>query len=744
MKVRFFSLACLLAGFAPVSAQPFAPPPAIPGIVRPAPERGALPAGLTGQYSIGEPTAEEQLYLELVNRTRADPAAEANRLANTTDPAILAAYKLFAVDLVKFQADVAAIAPTPPLAFEPRLINSARGHTLWMKTFGIQAHDETDPPGSANVVNSLGDRVSAAGYLLTAAGESIFAYAESPEQGHAGFEVDWGFGPGGVQDPPGHRISNHSASYREIGVGVLDGDGPNNTGPQFVTYDFGNRADLPPLITGVTYYDINGNQFYDIDEGLGAVTVNVSGSDSFAVTSASGGYAVPSTDGARTVTFTVPGAAAVSKNVTVSGGQNVKVDLALPYPAPPVTGPALAFVGAPNAYSFPAVPGATGYEWQQASRAAFTATEGAENDLANVTATVSEEYSPITTTVKRSGAKGFRLLHPTPADAAQRPPDQVLLLNTRFRANAASQIKFATRVGFATTGQTARAQVSVDEARSWQTIWSQTGLTPPGSNGVPGEFSFTLRTTSLASFAGKEVRVRFTWSTTGQYFPQTDNDNVGFYLDDISFTDTDALSGITTNAVPSGTGFSFTPPVAGKYAVNVHPKVGKVDLPSGPWLLVDTTNGIPPPVHLTLTASGPGTVGASPGGGSYPPGTVVTLTATPSANAMFTGWSGGASGTVNPLQLTVNADTSVTANFQLAAEVRVTVGGITLGPGGNLRLDFQLTSGAPTSFSLERADTLTSPWLNLGATLVTNSPGNFTYKQIVPTGVAGFLRVRAQ
>jgi len=66
---------------------------------------------------------------------------------------------------------------------------------------------------------------------------------------------------------------------------------------------------------------------------------------------------------------------------------------------------------------------------------------------------------------------------------------------------------------------------------------------------------------------------------------------------------------------------------------------------------------------LSVTTSGPGSVTLSPPGGSYLPGTVVTLTAVPGTNAVFSGWGGALSGTTNPRTLTVNANTSVSATF---------------------------------------------------------------------------------
>ncbi|GAB4408083.1 MAG: hypothetical protein OHK0039_10990 [Bacteroidia bacterium] len=70
------------------------------------------------------------------------------------------------------------------------------------------------------------------------------------------------------------------------------------------------------------------------------------------------------------------------------------------------------------------------------------------------------------------------------------------------------------------------------------------------------------------------------------------------------------------------------------------------------------------PTQYTLTVNAVnGSVGLSPTGGTYASGTVVSLTATPNSGYQFTGWSGDASGTSNPLSITMNSNKTVTANF---------------------------------------------------------------------------------
>jgi len=66
---------------------------------------------------------------------------------------------------------------------------------------------------------------------------------------------------------------------------------------------------------------------------------------------------------------------------------------------------------------------------------------------------------------------------------------------------------------------------------------------------------------------------------------------------------------------------------------------------------------------LTTSTIGNGTVAKSPDQPSYNAGDVVTLTANPTTGSTFTGWSGDASGTTTPLNVTMNSNKSITATF---------------------------------------------------------------------------------
>ncbi|WP_158267630.1 InlB B-repeat-containing protein [Adhaeribacter arboris] len=66
---------------------------------------------------------------------------------------------------------------------------------------------------------------------------------------------------------------------------------------------------------------------------------------------------------------------------------------------------------------------------------------------------------------------------------------------------------------------------------------------------------------------------------------------------------------------------------------------------------------------LTVNTSGNGTVSKSPNQTSYASGSTVTLTATPASGYQFSGWSGAATGSTNPLVVTMNGNKNVTATF---------------------------------------------------------------------------------
>jgi len=530
------------------------------------------PRGIT-PYSIGQPTDEEQLYLEYLNRMRANPTAEGQLLADTTDPEVISAYAQFEVDLNLMRAEFATNPPVPPLAMNAQLVSAARWHSGDMFTNEYQGHFQNN----GAIVMSPGNRIATNGYRASIVGENVFSYADYVFQGHAAFAVDWG-GPassGGMQYPSGHRDNMCYPSFREVGVGIFNG--VNGTvGPQLVTQDFATQISSSPFLTGVVYFDLNGNGFYDIGEGIGGVTVNTPGSTYYAVTADSGGYAIPiSTNGNYTVTFTASGLSNQTV-VNVAGLHNVKIDYS-PIYSPTLTGPNPASLDQANVYSFSPVPAATGYQWLQAELGPYTAVEGAENGLGNVTIAPTPSYPVITSDFKASGNNSFNLVHDPGVD-------QSITLNPSLLVSANSTLSFAEMLGLAFSNEVAEAQISIDSGNSWQTLWSEAG-----NDGVgPVDSTFIPQTVSLGGYAGSVLQIRFVfaYSTGAAYSGGT---QVGLFLDDIAVSNAQQLSGVTTNNVASGNSFTFSPSTLTNYLLEVRAQNHSRTLPWGPAFPVNVT-----------------------------------------------------------------------------------------------------------------------------------------------------------
>ena len=289
-------------------------------------------------YSIGDPTGLEQQTLEFINRARADAMMEAFRLKETDDPDVINAINYFEVELDLMVEQFGELTRrTQPLAFNERLIAAARLHSQDMLDNNFQGHESSSNPPSPNQPgDGVGDRVGRQGYVFSTVAENVFSFGKSAWHAHAGFNIDWGDSGsgsvGGMQDPPGHRLSIHHPGYREIGVGLLEGSN-TDVGPMIVTHNFGTQAGGgQPYITGVAWEDLNANGEYDPGEGLAGIEVVVEGERFMGVTTASGGYAIPvSGNGDHVVHFSSEdsGQPDWSTTVRVEGSANRKVDYTL-------------------------------------------------------------------------------------------------------------------------------------------------------------------------------------------------------------------------------------------------------------------------------------------------------------------------------------------------------------------------------------------------------------------------------
>ncbi|MFM7059433.1 MAG: CAP domain-containing protein [Planctomycetota bacterium] len=239
-------------------------------------------------------TDNEQLLLELINRARANPTAEATLQGVGLNEGLKPG---------EISSD-----PQQPLAPVQMLINAASAHAADMLDRDYFSHTTlgTSKGSSARAieqgyVGSVGENLSWGGSTL-----EINQIQHVYERHQSLFKS------------PGHRKNMLRSSWEEIGVSLKYGQFTDNTvyNASMAVQDFGDRNGSP-YITGVIYADLTDNDFYDIGEAVrsGSITAtNLSTGQKLTTTlSPSGGYALQVTSGEWSV-----------QAVYVYGGLNVR------------------------------------------------------------------------------------------------------------------------------------------------------------------------------------------------------------------------------------------------------------------------------------------------------------------------------------------------------------------------------------------------------------------------------------
>jgi Ca2+-binding RTX toxin-like protein len=305
-----------------------------------------------------QPTAQDQYMLELLNRARLNPQAEADRLLGGNLNEGLAAGTI-------------STAPKQAVAFNLNLFNAAQGHSQWQLANNTFSHTGANGSSSA-------DRVTASGYTWKTTGENIAWKGTTGAVDLTSFvaeQEDGLFVDTGIANR-GHRTNMLDPNYREVGISAVTGkftSGGTAYDSVMTTQDFGTDSkNSNALLTGVVYTDaVKNDDFYTVGEGLGNITIDAVGNgQTFTGTSlTAGGYSLSLAPGTYSVSFRgdfnsdgiVDTSAA--RSVTI-GSENVKVDFASDTfaagaaapPAAPAAPPAAAAPAAPPAAAAPAAP----------------------------------------------------------------------------------------------------------------------------------------------------------------------------------------------------------------------------------------------------------------------------------------------------------------------------------------------------------------------------------------------------
>ena len=273
------------------------------------------------------PDGNEQQFMWLMNRGRANPVQEGAWLSNTGDARISGAIQAWNVDLGVMRAEFNGYDAKPPAAFDVRLHYAARAHSL-----DLIARDAQDHTGQFTHVGNSGFQY----YQLRG---NVFSYTEYALYGHAAFNIDWGDDDGdgtGMQKSRGHRkaIMSIDGDYTNVGLSVVPESNPTTqVGPLVTTANFcyanTNRANhYNRFLVGTVWQDANGNDQYDPGEGMAGITVMPDTGDFFAVTADSGGYAFPAVSpGICRVTFSGSGITTPVTRIAVVDSSSVLRDL---------------------------------------------------------------------------------------------------------------------------------------------------------------------------------------------------------------------------------------------------------------------------------------------------------------------------------------------------------------------------------------------------------------------------------
>lgn len=303
LPILFMLIGNMLTFSDKANAQPFYPEPNPPVEVREQKDSPLLYQEKTSRASAREwmyhktadnlhPDGIEQQMMLLMNRARANSNQEGIWLATSSDPRVAIGREYFHVDINVLQNEFAGYPLKPPAAFDVRLYNAAKIHSEDLIARDAQDH------------NGQFEAIDASGFSFLTARGNIFSYADDGVNAHAAFNIDWGSGTAdGMQSGRKHRqaIMSLDNDYTNVGLASVPESNPaTRVGPEVVTGNFcyANQNETNHynrFIIGTVWEDKNKNEMYDPGEGKSDVTVMPDKGEFYAVTSASGGYALPAT-----------------------------------------------------------------------------------------------------------------------------------------------------------------------------------------------------------------------------------------------------------------------------------------------------------------------------------------------------------------------------------------------------------------------------------------------------------------
>ncbi len=226
-------------------------------------------------------------------------------------------------------------------------------------------------------------------------------------------------------------------------------------------------------------------------------------------------------------------------------------------------------------YTFNSISGAEAYEVEIATSFSTAWVEGAEDSpVPNITDGTSAGYDVRQTGLVRTGSKAFQLTYPSGVF-----DDQHFVVTRDAIPGATSQLEFYQRGRFANPPTTLKAQVSSDGGATWSTVWTRNGA---GLSSGLWDSNWIQQSIDVSAYHGQIIHVRFLMEGNGSGVVQGTTANFGFFIDDVTITNSSYLDDAETTALAdTATGFTLNDTTAGKtlvagdsFVIRVRPRVG--------------------------------------------------------------------------------------------------------------------------------------------------------------------------
>lgn len=253
-------------------------------------------------------SAAEQYLLELINRARLDPQAEADRynlgLNNGLNAGTITAD---ALQVLSPNAELSA---------------AAAAHSVWMLAADTFSH--TGRGGS-----SAGDRMEASGYEFSGNWTWRENLAWVGTTGTINLNAAIDNHHEGLYRSAGHRANTFAGNISEVGLGQVAGmftQNGNSYSSSMLTEKFAASGGAT-FVTGVAYRDTDNDKFYSIGEGRSNYRITADGQA--ATTSNTGGYGVEAGDSTQTEVSITRGSSSIARLELDMSQGNVKLDVAI-------------------------------------------------------------------------------------------------------------------------------------------------------------------------------------------------------------------------------------------------------------------------------------------------------------------------------------------------------------------------------------------------------------------------------